>query len=346
MENINKKLILGISGGVDSATAAFLAVKAGYDVLGVTHAVTDQGFTEAENAKKLCTEMGLSHITLDLREEFKAEVIEYFVKAYKKGLTPNPCVMCNKKVKFPYLFNMAEEDDFVATGHYAIIEKAGDGHILKKGIDRKKDQSYMLWALPRESLSRLVFPLGKMTKEEVRTVASESGLPVAEKKDSQDICFIPDGDYVRFMKEYLGVSDFPSGNYVDISGNLLGTHSGHLCYTPGQSRGLGIALGKKVFVVSKNASSNTVVLGDKCHVMKKEVKATNINFLTGDDLSKPQTLEAKIRYSGPASPAEIFRSGEDEITAVFKEEVSAPAPGQSLVIYDGDTVVAGGEITL
>jgi len=344
VNNNVKKLILGISGGVDSATAAFLAVKEGYDVTGVTHAVTDGGLAEAKRAKELCDAMGLPHITLDLRDEFKNQVIEYFVSSYMQGITPNPCVMCNKTVKFPYLFSEAGENGLVATGHYAVIEKAGDRFLLKKGVDAKKDQSYMLWALPEKYLSRLVFPLGGMTKDEVRETAAAAGISVASKKDSQDICFIPDGDYVGFMMRHLGVKEFKKGSYTDAEGNLLGTHSGHICYTPGQSRGLGIALGKKMYVISKNAENNTVVLGDKCDVMKRTVKARSINFLAGDDLSSPQVLEAKIRYSARPSAAEIFRSGEDEITAIFREAVSAPAPGQSLVIYDGDTVVAGGEI--
>ena len=337
-------MILGISGGVDSATAAFLAVKAGYDVTGVTHAVTDGGLDEAKRAKVLCDAMGLPHVTLDLRDEFKNLVIEYFVNSYLQGITPNPCIMCNKTVKFPFLFSEAGDNSFVATGHYARIEKAGDRFLLKKGVDAKKDQSYMLWALPEKYLSRLVFPLGGMTKEEVREIAAAAGISVASKKDSQDICFIPDGDYVSFMKRHIGVKEFKRGNYTDAEGNLLGIHSGHICYTPGQSRGLGIALGKKVYVLSKDAESNTVVLGDRSDVMKKTVKARNVNFLAGDELSAPRVLEAKIRYSAKPSPAEIFRSGDDEITAIFREDVSAPAPGQSLVIYDGDTVVAGGEI--
>ncbi len=342
--NNSNKLILGISGGVDSATAAFLAVKAGYDVTGVTHAVTDSGLAEAKRAKELCDAMGLPHLILDLRDEFKKKVIEYFVNSYMNGITPNPCVMCNKTVKFPYLFSEAGKDGLVATGHYAIIEKTGDRFFLKKGVDEKKDQSYMLWALPEEYLSRLVFPLGGMTKDEVRETAAAAGISVASKKDSQDICFIPDGDYVGFMMRHLGVKDFKKGNYTDTAGNLLGTHSGHICYTPGQSRGLGIALGKKMYVISKNADNNTVILGNKCDVMKKTVKAKNVNFLAGDDFSSPLVLEAKIRYTAKPTAAKIFRSGEDEITAIFREEVSAPAPGQSLVIYDGDTVVAGGEI--
>ncbi len=339
----SKKLILGMSGGVDSTSAALIAIKNGYFVKGITHVVTDGGFIEAENAKKLCDSLGIDHEALDLRAEFEKEVIEYFVETYKAGKTPNPCVMCNKRIKFPYLFSK-DSEAFVATGHYARIEKCGDSYLLKKGKDTKKDQSYMLWALPKEYLSRLVFPLGDMTKDEVRVLAAEHALDVATKKDSQDICFIQDGDHLAFMKNHLGVSSFPAGNYVDTSGRLLGTHSGHLCYTPGQSRGLGIALGKKMFVVSKNSVTNTVVLGDKCDVMKKEITASKINCLTDCTFDAPERLEAKIRYGAPPMPCTVFRSGEDELTVKFDESVPAAAPGQSLVIYDGETVVAGGEI--
>ena len=212
----NKKLILGMSGGVDSTSAALIAIKNGYSVKGITHVVTEGGFAEAENAKRLCDSLGIEHETLDLREEFERDVIKYFVETYGAGKTPNPCVICNKKIKFPYLFSH-DENAAVATGHYARIEKCGDSYLLKKGRDAKKDQSYMLWALPRESLARLVFPLGDMTKEEVREIAFEHSLEVANKKDSQDICFIPDGDHLAFMKKYLGVDGFPSGAYTDVS---------------------------------------------------------------------------------------------------------------------------------
>lgn len=339
-----KKLILGMSGGVDSTSAALLALEQGYSVTGVTHVVTDTGFEESKKAKSVCRALGIEHRELDLRQVFRHSVIEYFAETYRMGGTPNPCVMCNKTVKLPYLFSEAGQTGLVATGHYARTERSGDSYLLKKGADAKKDQSYMLWAIDRELLSRLVFPLGSMTKEQVREFAREKGLESASRKDSQDICFIPDGDHIAFMKGYLGEAAFSSGNYLDAEGKVLGSHGGHLCYTVGQSRGLGIALGKKMYVVSKNAADNTVVLGDRAQLMKKEVKARGINFLAGDDLSTPVELEVKIRYAAAPAAATVFRSGEDELTAIFREPVSAPAPCQSLVAYDGDTVVAGGEI--
>lgn len=341
---MKKELYLGMSGGVDSSTAALLANKAGYGVIGVTHIVCGDG-TEAERAALLCSSLGIPHEILDLREVFKREVEEYFVSSYERGETPNPCVICNKTVKFPYLFEKAGESAEVATGHYARIEKCGSRLAIKKGADPKKDQSYMLWTLSQDQLSRLYFPLGDLTKEEVRAIAAESGLECASKRDSQDICFIPDGDYASFIRSFRGY-DFREGDYVDINGNYLGKHSGHMNYTPGQGRGLGIALGKHMYVVSKNAENNTVVLGDKSDIMKKEVRASGINFMASGDLSSPERLSAKIRYGKSDTPALVYRSGEDEITAVFDEAVTAPAAGQSLVVYDGDTVVCGGTIKI
>lgn len=339
-----KKMILGMSGGVDSSTAAFLSAREGYDVIGVTHIVCGEGYKAAEDAAEVCRALGIPHITQDLREVFRREVIEYFVSSYENGLTPNPCVMCNKTVKFPYLFDKLSEGDVAATGHYARIEKSGDRFLLKKGKDEKKDQSYVLWNLKEEQLSQLVFPLGDYTKEEIREIAREMSLPSAESRESQDICFIPDGDYAAFIERYRGRT-FERGNYTDEDGKILGVHTGHMNYTPGQRRGLGIALGHHMYVLRKDAAANTVVLGEREKLFVKTVKAKSINLIAAGDIERPQRFEVKIRYGRTVGAATVVQSGEDELCAVFDSAVCAPAPGQSLVIYDGDTVIGGGVIS-
>ena len=338
----DKKLIIGMSGGVDSSAAAYLSLEKGYSVTGVTHIVCGDG-SAAKSAEALCADIGIPHITLDLREEFRRDVMEYFVSSYEAGVTPNPCVMCNKKIKFPYLFSEAGEDGYVATGHYARIEKCGSRLAVKRGRDASKDQSYVLWSLTQEQLARIEFPLGDLTKTEVREIAREAGLPCAESKESQDICFIPDGNYRAFIEDFRG-RPIEKGTFVSEDGKILGANEGHICYTPGQGSGLGIALGHKVFVLSKDASNNTVTLGERDGVMKKEVKAKSVSFMAAEDLPSPERLTAKIRYGKKDAAATVYRSGEDEITALFDEAVFAPAAGQSLVVYDGDVIVCGGII--
>ncbi len=339
---MKEKLFIGMSGGVDSGVSAYLSMRGGFDVTGVTHVMCGDGGA-ASGAKELCSSLGIPHITLDLRSVFRAEVMEYFVSSYEKGETPNPCVMCNRAVKFPYLFKAAGETGLVATGHYARVTRCGERFAISRGTDRSKDQSYVLWALSQDQLKRVRFPLGEMTKKEVREVARDAGLKCAESKDSQDICFIPDGDYRAFIEKYRD-RPFEKGKYISKDGKYLGENEGHMALTPGQGSGLGIALGRKVFVISKDAAANTVTLGDRDDVMKKEVKASSVSFMAAEDLPCPEKLTAKIRYGKNDAPATVFRSGEDEITAVFDEPVFAPAAGQSLVVYDGDVVVCGGII--
>lgn len=337
------KVALGMSGGVDSSASLAILANDGYDVFGVTHVFRPEAESDAEDAKELCRHFGKEHVTLHLENEFKKEVIEYFVNEYKEGRTPNPCVRCNERVKIPYLFKALQGDGFVATGHYASIGHCGGRHVLMRAKDAKKDQSYVLWKLTQDELSKMIFPLGKLSKDEVRGLARINEMKSAEKKDSQDICFIPNENYADFIKRFTG-ENFAVGDYVSTGGELLGKHTGHMNYTVGQSRGLGIALGKKMYVVSKCAENNVVVLGDKSDVMKREVKASKINLIADTSFPDNSRFTAKIRYGKNDMPAYVTQTGEDEITAVFDEPVSAPAPGQSLVIYDGDCVVGGGII--
>ena len=251
--------------------------------------------------------------------------------------------MCNRKVKFPYLFEEAGDDGYVATGHYARIARCGGRLAIRCAADESKDQSYVLWSLSQEQLRRIYFPLGELTKAEVREIAREARLECAESRESQDICFIPDGDYRAFIENYRKKAIVP-GRHVWKDGAYLGGNEGYICYTPGQSKGLGIALGRRVYVMSKDAASNTVTIGEREDVMIREVRAAGVSFMAADSLETPQRLTAKIRYGKRAAPALVRQTGEDEITAVFDEPVFAPAPGQSLVVYDSDVVVCGGII--
>lgn len=339
-----KKVFLGMSGGVDSSIAAEILKTSGYDVHGVTHVMCDGAGRDAQDARDLCAVLGIPHTTLDIRNEFRKEVMEYFADEYEAGRTPNPCVRCNEKIKFPYLFDIAEKENaLVATGHYARIEKQGDRYLLLRGKDEKKDQSYVLWRLKADQLSKIIFPLGAMTKAEAKQLAADKGFSAALKRESQDICFIPDGDYASFIKSFRSAV-FREGDYLSTDGKILGRHSGHMNYTPGQTRGLGIALGKKMYVVSKDAAANTVVIGDKADVMKKTVRARDINFLASDSIPDNSRFTVKIRYGKNDVAASVTQTGEDELCAVFDEPVAAPSPGQSMVIYDGDVVIGGGII--
>ena len=336
-----------MSGGVDSSVASHLLISDGYTPIGVTfimHNFTPNTAHAAEAAKSVADVIGMPHYTVSVCDRFKSNVVADFTREYDEGRTPNPCVVCNRTVKFPCLMDFADAHACgkAATGHYARIEKCGDRYVIKKAADESKDQTYMLWGLSQEILSRLILPLGEYTKPEIREIAETAHLPSAKSKDSQDICFIPDGDYVGFLIKQ-GHSPIP-GDYTDESGAVIGRHKGQQCYTIGQRKGLGISLGKHAFVLAKDAQSNKVTLGDEDALYKKTVVARGVNLIACDSLEKPERLSAKVRYGKTAAPATVWQSGENEVTAEFDEPMRAPAPGQSLVVYDGDTVVLGGII--
>lgn len=341
------RVLVGLSGGVDSAAALSL-LKKEYDVSGVTLSLYDEGICKEQNkknildAKAICQAAGAEHFVLDLKQEFYKKVIEEFVSEYKNGLTPNPCIFCNKYIKFGEMLNFAKENGYekIATGHYAKIEENCGKFYLKKAADTKKDQTYVLYNLTQDILSCLLLPLGDFTKEDCRKIAKESGFPVAEKKDSQDICFVPDGNYATFI-ESMGVKS-QKGDYLDKNGNILGKHNGIIHYTIGQRKGLGIALGSPKFVISKNASDNTVVLGESEDLFSKYVNVGGINFIT-DEINDGEKISAKLRYSAKESEA-IFHKTKDGATLEFTTSQRAVTKGQSAVFYREDYCLGGGII--
>ena len=345
------KALVAMSGGVDSAAAALILKQSGYLLEGITMQLlckSNDGECKTldENslqAQAIAEKLSIPHSSISLYSCFRDNVILPFVDEYKNGKTPNPCVECNKKIKFGKLFELADKRgfDFLATGHYARLKKTSNGDfLLKKALDARKDQSYFLWSLKKEILSRVLFPLGEYTKDEIRALARDNGFSNADREDSQDICFIPDGDYVTFLKKQENVS-FKRGNFIDTSGNILGAHEGIERYTIGQRKGLGIALGKPMFVGEKNIVNNTVTLCTDAELYKSSLTATQINLLVNDELDQETRLQAKIRYRHTPAIATVTRTDEDKLLVVFDEPQRAITSGQSLVLYDGDVVIGG-----
>lgn len=353
----HNKVMAGMSGGVDSSVCAALLLKAGYEVSGVTLRLYDgedynAGLTrtccslsDAEDAKAVCIKLGIPHYVFNFKDAFGDCVINNFIDEYISGRTPNPCIECNRKIKFAAMLDRAKTlgYDKIATGHYAVIEKSENGrYLLKKAADETKDQTYVLYCLTQEQLSRTLFPLGTLTKSQVREIAAENGFVNAKKPDSQDICFVPDGDYASFIERYTGEAA-QKGDFTDVDGNVLGEHKGIIRYTVGQRKGLGIALGKPQFVISKSAETDTVVLGDEDKLFYKRVLVDRLNFIPFDNLEGQMRVTAKLRYCHKEQPAVIYPA-DGGVIAEFDEPQRAPSPGQAAVFYDGDTVVGGGTI--
>lgn len=337
-----KSVLLGMSGGVDSSAAAYILKEQGYNVIGATMLLRDG--MDCSDARKVCEHLDIEFRELDFREEFSKQVIDYFVDEYIHGRTPNPCIMCNKFLKFGKMFEYAKENgiDYVATGHYAKVERDGEKYILRTADTLRKDQSYVLYNLTQEQLSRTLFPLGGYEKEEIRKIAENVGIDVANKPESQEICFVEDNNYARFIKEYSGYVP-QEGDFLDVNGSIMGTHRGIIYYTVGQRKGIG-AFGRPMFVMKINPDNNTVILGEKGMEYSNTLTAREVNFISGEYPDETINAQARIRYQSQPSPAKIIYLGDGRVQVEFEEPQRAVTPGQSVVFYDGDIVLGGGII--
>lgn len=353
-----KKAMIAMSGGVDSSVAAYLISQQGYETVGVTmklHNDESQAQAEAscctsddiEDARSVAGKLGIPYHVYNYSDNFTEHVISRFVDAYRNARTPNPCIDCNRYIKFDRLVKTAIElgFDYVVTGHYAVTEydEASGRYLLKKAVDESKDQSYVLYSLSQEQLSHILFPLGSMSKQEVREIADKLDFINADKPDSQDICFVPDGDYARFIEEWCGLK-FENGNFVDLQGNVIAQHKGIINYTIGQRKGLGIAAKAPYYVVGKNLETNEVILGSNDDLFSSTLTATDVNFISVEKLTAPMRVRAKVRYKQKETDATISPLENGDVSVVFDEPQRAIASGQAVVFYDGDIVVGGGTI--
>jgi tRNA-specific 2-thiouridylase len=350
-----------MSGGVDSSIAAALLKEEGYEVIGITMQLwprSDEknngngsagccGLDAIEDARKVARMLGIPHYVMDFRDIFNRTVIADFCREYSLGRTPNPCILCNRHIKFGVLWEKAVElgADFLATGHYARVERDNNSgnYLLKKGIDQKKDQSYFLCQLKQEQLGRTLFPIGNLTKDRVRQIARELGLPVAAKRESREICFVPDDDYAKFLKNYTPVSA-ESGPILDREGNVLGEHRGISFYTIGQRKGLGIAAARPLYVTSIESEKNTIVVGTKEQTYSDELVADNLNWIAAARPEQPINVKARVRYRHTEAEAIVSQMDDTNFYVKFAQPQMAITPGQAVVFYNGDTVIGGGTI--
>lgn len=353
------KVVVGMSGGVDSSVAAWLLKEQGYEVIGVTMQIWQDednftveeeggccGLSAVDDARRVAQMLDIPYYVMNFKSEFKKHVMDYFTEEYLQGRTPNPCIACNRYVKWESLLqrSLAIGADYIATGHYARIEKLGNGrYALRKSATSAKDQTYALYNLTQNQLAHTLMPVGAYTKDEIRAIALENQIPVANKPDSQEICFVPDGDYAGFIEANTSVK-IPAGNFVDMKGNILGQHKGITHYTIGQRKGLNLPMGKRCFVVEIRPETNEVVIGDNEDVFAQRLRCNQLNFMSVSDITKETQVIAKIRYNHQGAPCTLHRTGEDEILCDFPQPVRAVTPGQAVVFYDGDYVVGGGTI--
>jgi len=342
---MNEKVLIAMSGGVDSSVAAMLMLQEGHECLGATLKLHGENDTAVTDARQVADTLSIPHYALDFTSQFQHSVIQPFIESYERGLTPNPCVMCNKHIKFGELLSYARQlgCTLFATGHYAQTRKSGSRWLLEKAADPKKDQSYVLYNLSQEALSKIRFPLGTFTKDEVRHLAADRRLATANKADSQDICFVPDGDYAAFIESYTGKRYAP-GNIEDENGSVLGRHRGLIRYTLGQRRGLGVALNAPVYVTAKDTERNTVTLGPESALYAKTLTAVDINLIASDAIDKPIKVMVKTRYLQQEKKALAVQTGANELRIEFEEAQRSLTPGQAAVLYDGNTVLGGGII--
>ncbi|HPL52732.1 MAG TPA: tRNA 2-thiouridine(34) synthase MnmA [Bacillota bacterium] len=357
---VNKRVVTGMSGGVDSSVAAYLLKQQGYDVIGVTMQIWQDkskatlereggccSLSAVEDARRVCDKLGIPFYVMNFKQIFEKKVIDYFVDEYLMGRTPNPCIACNRFIKFDALLERAKalEAEYVATGHYAKVMYDEDykRYIIRKSDSPLKDQTYVLYNLTQDQLGHILMPLGDYNKEQVREIARELGLRTANKPESQEICFVEDNNYGRFINERRG-DEIKPGMFVDVRGNKLGNHKGIAHYTVGQRKGLGISIGKPLYVVEIIPEKNLVVLGDETEVFGRELRASQMNYIAFEKLEEPIDVKAKIRYSAREADAKVIPMGNKRVRVVFEEPQRAITPGQAVVFYQGDVLVGGGTI--
>ncbi len=347
------KALIGMSGGVDSSVAAYLMMRQGYDCIGATMRLytgqdgCSRDDREIQDAKAVTQRLGIPFRVLDLAKEFEDKVMGPFLKSYEMGLTPNPCIECNRHLKFSAFLQEAQAlgCDAIVTGHYAQIrfQETSGRYALCKAVDEAKDQSYFLYRLTQEQLAHTRFPLGGLTKAQAREIAEQQGFLNAKKRDSQDICFVPDGDYVAFLERY-GQKSYAPGDYLNIHGQVIGRHKGAIAYTLGQRKGLGIALGKPAYVCGKDMAANTVTLGDEEELFCTTLLADDWNWVALGGITEPVSVMAKARSRMKEQPATVYPEENGYVKVVFDAPQRALTPGQAVVLYDGDTVLGGGTI--
>lgn len=355
-----KKALIAMSGGVDSSVAALLMQQRGYDCTGITMKLFEKEQTgikpettccsldDVEDARSVADRLHMPHDVLNYKENFEKQVIDRFVSAYQCGCTPNPCIDCNRHLKFEKLFQRMQElqMDTIVTGHYARVTYDEDRKrwLLKKGLDHQKDQSYVLYNLTQQQLAHVQFPVGELSKQQVRQLAEKYGFFNAAKPDSQDICFVPDGDYAAFIARYTGKEPKP-GPFLNMAGEVIGTHRGILHYTIGQRRGLGVSADRPLYVCRICPEANTVTLGTSADLYSRSLVADEVNLISCESLSEPTRVQAKIRYRQPAQPAVAWQTAEGKLHVKFDEPQRAITRGQAVVLYEDEVVVGGGTIT-